>query len=64
MRVRRVDFNATVTLDSLMAAMATTGFQATNLGLAVEEVNRMVRCFPSFRPVGLGSKRACCAMSL
>ena len=41
--ISSIDFNGEVTLDMLMASMATTGFQATNLALAVEEVNRMVR---------------------
>lgn len=27
-----------------MGAMLTTGFQATNIALAIEEINRMVRC--------------------
>jgi deoxyhypusine synthase len=37
------DFNRGRDLDSIMAAMMTSGFQATALGQAVEEVNRMVR---------------------
>ena len=37
------DFNAGRDLDALMAKMLTSGFQATALGQAVEEVNRMVR---------------------
>jgi deoxyhypusine synthase len=40
--IRGYDFNAGVDFDKLMAAMMTTGFQATALGQAVEEVNRMV----------------------
>jgi deoxyhypusine synthase len=36
------DFNKGRDLDSIMAAMLTSGFQATALGQAVEEVNRMV----------------------
>ncbi|RYG68688.1 hypothetical protein EON64_04610 [archaeon] len=40
--VYRVDFDQKPDLDSLMAAMLTTGFQATNVGLAIEEINRMV----------------------
>ena len=36
------DFDADPGLDALMAAMATTGFQATALGDAVAEVNRML----------------------
>eukprot|EP00955_Chlamydomonas_euryale_P008559 91111-Chlamydomonas_euryale.AAC.10 len=30
-------------IDTIMAGMLTTGFQASNLGAAVDEVNRMVR---------------------
>jgi deoxyhypusine synthase len=41
--VKGYDFNSGRDLDSLMAAMLTSGFQATALGQAVEEVNRMVR---------------------
>jgi len=37
------DFNTGRDLDALMGAMMTSGFQATALGQAVEEVNRMVR---------------------
>ena len=38
-----IDFNTEVTLDSIMASMFTTGFQATNIALAVDEINKMVR---------------------
>lgn len=38
------DFTHGRDLDGLMAAMMTSGFQATTLGQAVEEVNRMVGC--------------------
>lgn len=31
------------TLDSLAQAMLTTGFQATNVGLAIDQINKMVR---------------------
>jgi deoxyhypusine synthase len=41
--IRGHDFNRGRDLDSIMAAMMTSGFQATALGQAVEEVNRMVR---------------------
>jgi deoxyhypusine synthase len=41
--VQGYDFNSGRDLDGLMAAMLTSGFQATALGQAVEEVNRMVR---------------------
>ena len=32
-----------ISLDSIMQKMLTTGFQATNVGLAINEINRMVR---------------------
>ncbi len=38
----RVDFDRPVSLDDLMASMIATGFQATNVGLAVEQINQMV----------------------
>ncbi len=41
--VRGFDFNTPPDLDSLMGSFLTTGFQATSLGQAVNEVNRMVR---------------------
>jgi hypothetical protein len=41
--IRGWDFNDGATLDGIMAAMLTTGCQATALGQAVVEVNRMVR---------------------
>lgn len=37
------DFAKGGDLDSIMSAMITSGFQATALGQAIEEVNRMVR---------------------
>lgn len=39
-----MDFNneENVTLDGIMSAMMATGFQATNVALAIEEINRMV----------------------
>jgi hypothetical protein len=41
-QVRGPDFNQGVTLDTLFAGFRYMGLQATNLALAVEEVNRMV----------------------
>jgi deoxyhypusine synthase len=41
--IKGYDFSAGRDLDGLMAAMLTSGFQATALGQAVNEVNRMVR---------------------
>lgn len=35
------NFNSDTTLDSLMASMMTTGFQATQLGLAMEQIQQM-----------------------
>ncbi len=43
--IRGYDFNTGRDLDGLMSAMLTSGFQATTLGQAVEEVNRMVRAW-------------------
>ena len=37
------DFNTGRDIDSIMQSMFTTGFQATALGQAVNEINRMVR---------------------
>lgn len=41
--VKGVDFDGEVTLDTIMKAMLHTGFQATNVGLAVDEINRMLQ---------------------
>jgi hypothetical protein len=35
-------FNGNVDLDSMAMSMLATGFQATNVGLAINEINRMV----------------------
>lgn len=40
--IRGTDFNVACDLDSIMDAMLTTGFQATCLGQAVREVDRML----------------------
>ena len=42
----REDFSGEVSLDSLVCGMFTTGFQATNVGLAINEINRMVGRLP------------------
>lgn len=39
------DFNRGNDLDGMLGAMLNTGFQATSLGQAVNEVNRMVRVY-------------------
>ncbi|KAG2423829.1 hypothetical protein HXX76_014989 [Chlamydomonas incerta] len=50
--VKGFDFaTASPSLDNLMAAMLTTGFQATSLGQAVNEVNRMINWRLSDEPV-------------
>jgi deoxyhypusine synthase len=36
------NFSEGATLDRIMESMMTTGFQATNVGLAIDEINRMV----------------------
>jgi len=36
------DFNSSRDLDSIMSAMLTTGLQASSLGQAIEEINRMI----------------------
>lgn len=41
--VRGYDFGNGVDYDAIFAAMKTVGFQATNFGLAVDELNAMVR---------------------
>ena len=38
----RLDFSSEVTLDKLAESMLFTGFQATNVGLAIKEINNMV----------------------
>ena len=40
--IRGYDFNDGNDLDSVMASMFSTGFQATSLGQGIREINRMV----------------------
>jgi deoxyhypusine synthase len=40
--VRGFNFDNGVSLDGIMNAMLTTGFQATNIGMAINEINRML----------------------
>eukprot|EP00904_Undaria_pinnatifida_P001344 jgi/Undpi1/1120/HiC_scaffold_10.g04582.m1 len=49
--VKGYDFNKGRDLDGIMAAAMTTGFQATNLAKAVEEINRMRKWRLSDRPM-------------
>jgi len=41
-QIRGYDFNEGVNLDKMMDSMLTTGFQASNLGKAIKEINRML----------------------
>jgi len=43
-QVRGYDFNEGVDYSRLFESYVNTGFQATNLGLAIREINRMVCC--------------------
>ena len=45
--VRGYDFNKGVNMDELLASFSTMGFQGSNLGFAIEEINEMVRVFKS-----------------
>ncbi|KAK9831860.1 hypothetical protein WJX81_002783 [Elliptochloris bilobata] len=50
--IRGWDFNDGCSLDGIMAAMLRTGCQATSLGQAVEEINRMIAWRLSNEPPG------------
>ena len=41
-KVKGYDFNEGVDYHKLFTSMATTGFQATNVGRAIQEINKMV----------------------
>ena len=41
--IKGYDFNSGIDYDRLFASFKTTGFQAANLGEAIEEVKKMVR---------------------
>lgn len=43
LRIRGYDFNQGVDLKAVLKSYLTTGFQASSLGLAIQEINRMVR---------------------
>ena len=42
-KIRGYDFNQGVDLHAVMKSYITTGFQASSLGLAIQEINTMVR---------------------
>ncbi len=46
-----INFEQPQTLDSFVQAMLTTGFQATNVGLAINEINRMLSWRLIDRPI-------------
>ena len=37
------DFSKGANLESLVSSLLSTGFQATNVGLAIHEINKMVK---------------------
>lgn len=41
-QVRGYDFNEGINYSKMFESYCNTGFQATNLGLAIKEINRMV----------------------
>uniref|UniRef100_A0AC35GHE3 Deoxyhypusine synthase n=1 Tax=Panagrolaimus sp. PS1159 TaxID=55785 RepID=A0AC35GHE3_9BILA len=41
-KVRGYDFNEGINYEKLLDSYLTTGFQATNVGLAIEEINKMI----------------------
>lgn len=43
-KIEGYDFNKGVDYSQLIRSMVSTGFQASNLGEAIEIVNQMVRC--------------------
>lgn len=56
-QVRGYDFNRGVDYRALLEAFGTTGFQATNFGRAVQQVNAMVKPgaeLPGLKGCGLG----------
>lgn len=46
--VKGYDFNEGIDYHAILQSYKTTGFQATNFGLAVEEINKMVCIFLFF----------------
>ena len=50
LKIRGYDFNQGVDLQAVLKSYVTTGFQASSLGLAVQEINNMVRKVPLCTP--------------
>lgn len=42
-KIKGYDFNQGVNLQAVLRSYLTTGFQASSLGLAIQEINHMVR---------------------
>jgi len=49
--VKGYNFENGVNYDHLFSAFKTTGFQATNVGLAIDEINKMIEC--KLKPIDL-----------
>jgi len=49
--VRGYDFNKGLDYEAMFKTFRHTGFQATNLGLAIEEINKMIKFRLSDLPV-------------
>lgn len=45
-KIRGYDFNQGVDLQAVLKSYLTTGFQASRMGLAIQEINHMVRVIP------------------
>jgi hypothetical protein len=57
-RIAGADFNdAGLGLDGLLGSLASTGFQASHLGDAIDVVNQMVRAPPAFPFLPLSCQR-------
>lgn len=49
-KIRGYDFNQGVDLQAVLKSYLTTGFQASRLGLAIQEINQMVRGTADTKP--------------
>lgn len=54
--VKGYDFNRGADLNAVLESMVTSGFQATNLGLAIEEIRKMLRWRLSDEPISPDEK--------
>ncbi|KAI9003111.1 DHS-like NAD/FAD-binding domain-containing protein [Gaertneriomyces semiglobifer] len=58
--VRGYDFNNGIDYKALMQSYIRTGYQATNVGEAIEEINRMIRWRLSDEPIAEGEQEQFC----